>query len=386
MALNDADINESMAKDWEAIREKFAVEEPTPEPATPDPVDTKVEQAPAKEPEEGRDERGRFTPKAKDEKVEPTKADDSAGTPAPAQAASETPVVGSPGAIAERDINRAPSTWKPAARVDFEKLPQHTREMIHRREADFMAGQAQLLPDAQLGKSMREVVAPYKALIDAEAGGRPDVAFAELMKTAAILRMGTPQQKRDVVLRVAQQYGVDLGQQPPQQPPQQPGQQPAQQPQTFQDPRVDQLLQHLNQERQQAAAREQQALEASVTTWMTEVDEKGQPKHPYIGDVQNEMSALVPQIRQANPSLAHNEVLQRAYDTATWGNPEIRALLQQAQGTGQVPVADNQTRVRDAKRAASVNVPRRASTPSPGKPGTIDETIAETARELGLIT
>jgi hypothetical protein len=166
---------------------------------------------------------------------------------------------------------------------------------------------------------------------------------------------------------------------------QQPGQQPVQQ-QPLQDPRVDQLLAQLNQERQQGAHREQQALEGTVTNWMNAQDAQGQPLRPYLGDVMNEMNALVPQIRQVNPSLNHDQVLQQAYETATWGNPEIRTLLLQAQGTGQVRVADNQNRVRDAKRAASVNVPRRASQPSAGKPGTLEETITNTARELGLIT
>jgi len=382
MALNDADINETMAKDWETIRGKYAVEEelpaPVAEPETPQAEKTTQESAP----NDGRvrNEDGTFAPKPKESAKAPEAEDKKPpegqpqGTPEPDR------VVADPA----RDINRAPSTWKPSARVDFEKLPQHTREMIHRREADFMAGQAQLLPDAQLGKSMREVVAPYKALIDAEAGGRPEVAFAELMKTAAILRMGTPEQKRNVVLGVARQYGVDLSQAQPVQP----GQQPTPPQQTFQDPRVDQLLQQLNQERQEAAQREQQTLEASVTTWMSQVDDKGQPTHPYLQDVMAEMNALIPQFRQANPSLDHNQVLQMAYERATWGNPEIRALLQaqEAQRNGQVREADNQNRVREARRAASVNVPRRASLPSAGKPESIEKTIEATARELGLIS
>jgi hypothetical protein len=379
MALNDADINESMAKDWAAIREKFAVEEPDPkaaEPETTEPV----------EPQESaetrpRDESGKFVKQEKaDAKEDVQPVHDPADPGADPNVASE-PLLTTKGAPV--DITRAPSTWKPTARVDFAKLPESARAEIHRRETESAAGVAQLMPDAQLGKSMREVAAPYKALIDAEAGGRPELAFAELMKTAAILRMGTPQQKRDVVLSVARQYGVDLGL-----PQQQPNAQPGQQPQTFQDPRVDQLLQQLNAERQAAVQREQEALESSVTAWMNKVDENGNPLRPYLADVMSEMSALVPQIRQANPSLAHDDVLQRAYDTATWGNPEIRQLLltQQAQGNEQARVADNQTRVRDAKRAASVNVPRRASLPSPGKPESIEKTIENTARELGLIT
>src|SRR5205807_2564940 len=114
---------------------------------------------------------------------------------------------------------------------------------------------------------------------------------------------------------------------------------------------------------------EQQTLEGTVTSWMNENDAQGKPLRPYLGDVMNEMSALVPQIRTQSPSLSHDQVLQQAYERATWGNPEIRTLLlqQQAQGASQTRSAENQNRVREAKRAASVNVPRRASLPTPGK-------------------
>jgi hypothetical protein len=115
-------------------------------------------------------------------------------------------------------------------------------------------------------------------------------------------------------------------------------------------------------------------------------DEQGVAKYPYLNDVQGEMAVLVPMIRQSNPSLSHEQVLQSAYERAIWANPDVKPLLLQAQAAVAARPSENQDRVREAKRAASVNVPRRASTPSPGKPGTMDETIAATARTLGLIT
>jgi hypothetical protein len=374
VGLNDKDIDDTMAADWAAIQEKYAGEEPeAPSPELEAPADS-VE-APDTAPVRARDETGKFVEQPKEKAApEPKEA-----TPAKseASAAESTPeTAAQPGEVA-RDINRAPSTWKPTARAEWEKLPPAVRAEIHRRETDFLNGQSQLLPDAKFGKSVTEIIAPYRMLIEAE-GGTPERAIKELMSTAALLRMGTPQQKRDIVLSVARQYGVDLGQQ-----------QQAQQPQhAFQDPRLDQLIGQLNQERHLRAQHEQQTLEGAVTKWMSEAGTDGHPKRPYLNDVINEVGALVPQIRQANPSLNHEQVLQQAYDTATWGNPEIRTLLlqQQAQGASQTRSAENQNRVREAKRAASVNVPRRASIPTPGKPGSLDETIAATARELGLIT
>lgn len=370
--LADKDIDSTMAADWAAILDKHSIDEPEPEPVKEVPVE-----APAAEPVidrgDGRTDKGKFAPKAKDPVVvdEPISKD-----LAPKES---EPVVGAKGQ--KLDITQAPNTWKPAARQEFAKLPETVRAEIHRRETDALNGQSQLLPDAQFGKSVRNVVEPYRMLIESE-GGTPERAIGDLLRTAAQLRMGTPQQKVEIIARVAQQYGVDLRAFAPQQPGQ-PNQQPVQQ--STNDPRVDQLIGQLNLERQQRAQQEQATLEGSVTKWMSAQDAQGQPLRPYLGDVMNEMNALVPQIRQANPSLNNDQVLQQAYETAIWGNPEIRPLLIAAQTA---PVRDpaNQNRVREARRAASVNVPRRASTPSTGKPGTMDETLAETARALGLIS
>lgn len=376
MGLNDKDIDDTMAADWAAIQDKYAGEEvaeaPVDETEAPaDPVAPVEPETPAR----ARDETGKFAKEA----AKPVEKAPVVKAPAAKEVAAPEPAEVAAAPELARDINRAPSTWKPTARAEWEKLPPAVRTEIHRRETDFLNGQSQLLPDAKFGKSVTEIMAPYKMLIEAE-GGTYEGAIADMMKTAAMLRMGTPQQKQQLFLQTAAQFGVDLrGFQA------QPGQQPQQ---TFQDPRVDQLLAQLNQERQQTAQREQQSLEGTVTTWMNENDAQGKPVRPYLGDVMTEMSVLVPQIRTQSPSLSHDQVLQQAYERATWGNPEIRALLlqQQTQGASQTRSAENQNRVREAKRAASVNVPRRASLPTPGKPGTLEDTIANTARELGLIT
>jgi hypothetical protein len=380
MALNDKDIDESMAADWAKIQEKYTPEAEDDAPAVEAEA---VETIPV-----SREADGKFKAKedvdakpVKDTKPTPVAAKDL--TPAPSKEgvaeATPEPATDQPQA---RDINRAPSTWKPAARAEFDKLSPAIKAEIHRREADFLNGQAQLAPDATLGKSLRQVIEPYRHMIEGE-GGTPERAVADLFRTAAIFRTGTEQQKYQAIAIVANQFGIDLrrfsGQQ---QEPQ------SAEPQQFRDPRVDQLLAQQNAERQATAQREQQQTESTVTRWMNEQDAQGNPKREYLGDVINEMSALVPQLRQADPTLTHSQALDAAYDRATWAHPEIRALLTQKQQTDLDAQrrTDNQERVRDARRAGSVNVARRGSTPAPGKPGRLEDTIAATARELGLIT
>ena len=379
--LTDHEVDEEIGADWQSILSKHEGDD---EPETP--ADAPEPETAAPEPETNADdpprrEDGKFAKRPKADKAEkgekqPTDAPEQPAAAAKTETQADT---------AGRDLNRAPSSWKPTARAAWDKVPAEIRAEIHRRESDFMAGQSQLLPDAKFGKDLREVIEPYRMLIQSE-GGTPEAAVKDLLNTAAILRTGTAQQKLQTVAAVAQRYGIDLrvfGQPRPGAPNQQ---QP--QPQQFRDPRVDTLLTQMQTQEQQRQAAEQRSTEDAVNRWMNEADAQGNPKRPYVNDVIGDMSALIPILKQQNPAMSHTEALALAYERATWANPEIRTLLQrEAQAKLDAERrSENQQRVRDARRAASVNAPRRASIPSVGKPGSMDDTIAATARELGLIS
>jgi hypothetical protein len=381
MPLADQGIDEQIAADWASIREKHTVEPETPAPVPveePPPDDS----APAEPDTRARDATGKFV-KAED-KPAPVKA-----TETPQKGPSEepqpppAPPPAEPQNASQRDVNRPPSTWKPTARAEWDKLPPSVRAEIHRRESDFMSGQHQLLPDAKLGSEMRKAIEPYRMMIEAE-GGTPDRAVSDLLRTAALFRVGSQEQKLAAVGRLVQQFGIDI--RPMFQQPQQ-GQPQPQPQQQFQDPRVDQLLAMQRQQDYERQQRENSERETVATQFMNEMTADGKPARPYLGDVIDQMAALVPMIRSENAALTHAQVLQEAYDRATWANPEVRALLQtehQAKLDAQRRAA-NQTQVADARRAASVNVPRRGSTPAPGKPGSLEDTIREGARALGLV-
>lgn len=400
-SFNDsAAVDAELAADWAAIKEKYTVAEPAGAPETESaPVDTgapasveAVKTEPAKsDTDTVRDASGRFV-KRDAVKADPAKASAAAvpepvkagGAPAaePAKAAAAaTPEPTTEGT--QRDTSRPPSTWKPTARAEWAKLPPAVQAEIHRREADFMAGQSQLLPDAKFGASLRQVIEPYRALISSQ-GGTPEIAVSNLLRTAAVFAMGSPVQKQQAIASIAQEYGVDLralvqpgAEGAPQPAPPPPG-----------DPRVDQIYQYLTQQEQQRAQAEAREREMAVSNWANAKDAAGNPLRPYVDDVASEMSAYMPLIRQAKPGASHADILQEAYEQACWANPEVRQLLLREQQTAAEAkrLADSQQRVAEAKRAASVNVPRRASIPSTGKPGSLDETLRDTARQLGLIS
>ncbi len=360
VTLSDPGIEEDMAADWAKITEKHALPE-APEPETPEKADAPETPVEPEIQTRARNEDGTFAkaPPAPvpEEKVEPE-------TP--------EPVLGVKGA--PLDLAKPPSTWKPVARAEWAKLPETVRAEIHRRETESGQRPAQMAADYQFGKSINEVIAPYRHMIESE-GGTPERAVADLMRTAALFRTGTAQAKQAALLGIARQFNVEL----PQGNPANQAQQPQNPQQPFQDPRVDELLHQIQARDQQRKQEEQAALQATVTQWMESKDEKGAPKYPYLGDVMDVMASLVPQIRNSNTSLSHEQVLQMAYEQAIWANPDVRAVLQ-------APAPATQDRVREAKRAASVNVPRRASQPAPAKPGKMEDTIEATARELGFFS
>lgn len=438
MALNDKDIDEDMAADWAEISAKFAREEPEAPAADPNaaaaPIDgeeTPVDDAPANpraaaaanrsrtdEGQFAKEKREREAKAAKDAQARSGRTHDAAAKPAGRNGAAaqpdasgrvagaddgsqaEPPAAGGHQEPQTLDINRPPSGWKPGPKAKWSALSEDVRSEILRREGDYFRGTQQLRPDADMGRQIREVSQPFHAILQTE-GGNPVAAFRDYLNTASTFRIADQEGKQRGVLAIIERFGIDRSQLiaklgggaaapanggAPANSGAQPGDSSA-----FRDPRVDTLMHQMQtREQQEARAREQAAqrersdLEGLAGRWMSAVDAKGQMLRPYIDNVFDDMNVIVPQVRQANPGMSHEEVLQTAYDKACWANPEVREVLQGQRD--QQRSAANRQKVANARRASSVNVPRRASTPNPAAPVSMDDTLRDTARELGLIS
>lgn len=392
--MSDRDnLDAELAAEWQAIQARHMESdegEAKPEPEAEESDDR------------ARDDKGRFAAKAEDapedaqesaekpaEDKPEAKAEDK---PAPAQEAAEaSPEASEQEAAPQRDLNRPPASWKPAAKAAWDNLPPEIKAEVHRRESDWFKGQSRIRPDVELGRSIRQTIEPYRMLIEAE-GGTPETAISHLLQTAALFRVGTPAQKQAALMQIAQQYAIPLPQGDV-------SQQGYADPQgQFRDPRVDDLLQRAQlaemqaqAERQRQEQAERQRYEGVVQAWENAVDSSGKLLRPYASNVQAEMAAVLPQIMQDTPGLRPEEALQQAYDRAVWAHPEIRPLLlkQQQDEMEAKRRAENQRRVQEAKRAASVNVPRKASVPAASNErrgiDKMGDVITETARELGLL-
>ena len=334
---------------------------------------------------------GKFVKPPK-ESAAPAKADTPttpAAAPATEQAAAEpadAPLVTTKGKPI--DISRAPSSWKPAAKAVWASLAEPVRAEIHRREMEYHHGYGDIKVNADFGQSVRTVVEPYRMLIEAE-GATPERAIADTMRTAALFRVGTQAQKTQALLQLDHQFNGGLKEYIAGQIAQHAGQigvttPQAQQAQQFADPRVDELLRGMQAQERERTAQAERASNSAVENFMSAKDAKGEPLYPFVDNVLEDMSQRVASLRRQNPALEHAEALKQAYDAAVWANPETRAVLMGQQQAQAAQPADTQRKVEAAKRASAVNVPKRGALPATGPAQSLDDTIRDTGRALGL--
>lgn len=268
--------------------------EPSPTPA-PEPVTTNP-----------RDEKGKF------QKASPE--------PAPEPVA----VVAKP----------APKSWKAEEKALWDKTPAEIRAIIERREAEVEKGFTALDEDRNFGKSMKETIAPYMAIIQAE-GGTPVTAVQSLLNTAYYLRSNaTPQEKGAMIRGLAKQFNADLTETTP----------TAVQPNDALAATQRELaeLRQTIQKQPEIFKQEQEKALIDRTISAFAAD----PKNVHYEKLRPAMASLL--------SGGQATDMQDAYDKARWVDPEIRPLMlaEQQKASEAKRIADAQAKTVIAKKTA----------------------------------
>jgi len=210
--------------------------------------------------------------------------------------------------MADQKLEKAPGSWKPAAREKWASVDPTIRAEIYRREAEISRGLNQSTKDASFGREINEIVAPYQHTFRA-AGTDAKTAVSKLLETDAVLRYGTPIDKAQRAYEILSYYGVDvqalgaliMGEQPAQQP-------------------VDPQVQALQQRLAALESGNQNQQEKFVADLRTELETfASDPKNEFYRDVRLDMATLLEAGRAKD--------LQDAYDKAVWANPETRQVL-----------------------------------------------------------
>jgi len=250
---------------------------------------------------------------------------------------------------------KAPVSWKPEVRETFAQLPPAAQQEILRREREIEGALRDTAEARKFTAEMNQVLDPYRHLIAAE-GGTYTTAVQSVMQSAALLRVGTPQQKAELVADMITRFSVDLQTLDGVLSAKLGGQSAAQ-------PQVDPHIQHLQQQiapvvefvnnlrtkQGEFQQTQQQTMQQQITEFFND------PKNEFANDVRDDMADLLEVAARRGQQMT----LQQAYDRATMLHPTISQIVERRR---LATTAAQQNAV--AQRAAQAG----ASLPSGGAP------------------
>jgi hypothetical protein len=229
--------------------------------------------------------------------------------------------------------------WKKPSRAALRKLAS-------------MEGAADLLPDvykeiesrydysgktqAELEK-LRKRFDPYDSVLSsyeqraAMQGISPQVGLQQMLAVQDglyrnpdqtipwLLQQLKPNDAKAIVNTMARHWGVDLGQIAQAEPWVDPAVKQLVEPLRAQNMQMQNMLQGFYQQQYQQNA---QAVANSIAAFKNAQDENGNPKYPHYARLENSMAALI--------RAGHAPDLEKLYEQALWGDPELREELIQA--------------------------------------------------------
>lgn len=246
------------------------------------------------------------------------------------------------------EVEPAPKSWPKEMHDHWGKTPKEVRDYWNVREKQMLEGLDQYKGDAAYGKSMKEAITPYMALIQAQGIDAPK-AVQSLLNAHYRLSVSSPSQKLQMLDYIAKQYNIDTSAWK--------GAQGNEQQQSV-DPRYQQLQdqlhglqQHIQSQSQATIKQEQERIAKEVNTFASDA------AHPYFDEVADDMIVYL----RAGTSL------QDAYDKAVWANPVTRAKEQaRVQQDQQAEIKRKAQEAADAaKKATAANIRSRDTRRTP---------------------
>lgn len=260
----------------------------------------------------------------------------------------ETPEVPPVEAAPEVPVRKAPSSWKPEAQTAWTKADKGeplTAEEVRllaleaeRREGDFHKGVQEFKTHSERARAYDAAIAPYRDHLQTLGVDAP-TAINALLNADKTLRTGDPATKAAYFAKLAQEYGIDIGQ----------VQQPAPQ-----DPQTAYLMQQLHSLEQRHRMWESELQRQQREQAESEIRAFSEGK-PHLDAVRGDMADLL----QSGKAKSLND----AYDMAVWMRPDIRqTLIEQQRADAQRKAAEQA----QAQRARTAAVSVKGSSPSSG--------------------
>lgn len=199
-------------------------------------------------------------------------------------------------------LREAPKSWAKEQHEVWSKLPSEAQDYIEHREKQMLDGIDEYREFATYGRELNNVITPYSPMFE-QAGIDVKTGVQYLLNAQYMLQQGTPEQKEGELRRIAEQYGINLGEK-------------ATGGEEKLDPRMEQMQNTINQLQNKIEQGEQTNLTEMRAKNAQEVDDfANDGNHPYFDELTEEIAIQI----KAGKSLPD------AYDTAIFANPVTKA-------------------------------------------------------------
>lgn len=251
-----------------------------------------------------------------------------------------------------------PASWKKDMQGTWDAMTPEAQKYVLHREEQMKQGLAIDREDSNLGRSIRDVMTPYAQQLK-QAGINEATAVKRLLDGHMTLVNANPEQRKAYFMKMAQDYGVTLGE--------------AGETQAA-DPKITMLEHQLQQLTGYISKQQQRELENTQNQIYTQVEEFAST-HPHFDELAEPISKFID---------AGFE-LEEAYQAAVRTSPVHfqKELDRIQQETAAKLKAEAKKQAEKVKQATSVNVKNRDHGKAPTAPtGSMDDTLRETYREI----
>lgn len=265
-------------------------------------------------------------------------------------------------------VRALPKAWKKDLEPVWAKLPPEAQNYIEQREAQVEDGFKAQGEAVNYSKSIREVFAPYEALLTSQGAPNQAVVLKSLLHSHQTLSVGTPEQKANFIAGLCKTYGVDAAAAAAAF-----AKDPAAQ-MTAAERELKGRLDALENERKTSQNATFAALKADSEREVAAF--AADPKNPYFEEVSGEVALFL-----RDPKIG----LAKAYEMAVYANPVTRAkeLARLEKEAGEKVRADAEAKAAAAEKARGTRIRgKEEEKASPDLLGSIDDTMRETLKNI----
>lgn len=244
-------------------------------------------------------------------------------------------------------ISEVPISWSAEMKAKFASLPPEVQSYVVQRDKETHEHISRLGTAVKAFEPVGRLLEQHQDTFRAKG-----MSYEQGMSQLLSAQRALDRDPVSAIAKLANVYGVDLGQIAGQ----------GANPQNTELLRqVSELTQEINALKGTVGSRERaeaQARQASLESAVTEFS-KGKADFEELTD---DILAQITALRTANPNLSHTQILEKAYESARWANPTVRAriLAEQAKEAETKRMEEAKKQAAEAKRAAGVNIKGQA--------------------------